>query len=221
MRGGADVVRGGTDVVRGRAHVVRGGAHVVRGRAHVVRSRAHVVRGGADVVRGKAHVVRGGARVVRGRARGEEQGSCGEGQGSCGEGWGSCGEGWECTILYVDVSCPCSVVIAKLDVLDTFKEIRIGVSYTLDGKPVEGMPGEAVVHGLSLSMSFTASFLNPRTPPLLHVHSLAVSAAAGGGGVPHPTGVVYLHCRSDKLCRSTSEGPGLCYEAAGVGGSAQ
>ena len=122
----------------------------------------------------------------------------------------------------MDVSCPCSVVIAKLDVLDTFKEIRIGVSYTLGGKPVEGMPGEAnVVHGLSLSMSFTASFLNPHTPSLLHVHSLAVSAAAGGGGVPHPTGVVHLHCRSDKLCRSTSEGPGLRYEAAGVGGSAQ
>lgn len=149
-------------------------------------------------------------------------GSQGEGQGSCGEGWGSCGEGWECTILYVGVSCPCSVVITKLDVLDTFKEIRIGVSYTLGGKPVEGMPGEAnVVHGLSLSMAFTASFLNPHTPSLLHVHSLAVSAAAGGGGVPHPTGVVHFHCRSDKLCRSTSEGPGLCYEAAGVGGSAQ
>ena len=97
---------------------------------------------------------------------GEGRCSCGEGWGSCGERWGSCGEGWECTILYVGVSCPCSVVITKLDVLDTFKEIRIGVSYTLGGKPVEGMPGEAnVVHGLSLSMSFTASFLNPHPLP--------------------------------------------------------
>lgn len=38
--------------------------------------------------------------------------------------------------------CPCSVVITKLDILDTFKEIKIGVAYTLGGKPVEGMPGE-------------------------------------------------------------------------------
>ena len=37
---------------------------------------------------------------------------------------------------------PCSIVITKLDILDTFKEIKIGVSYTLDGKPVESMPGE-------------------------------------------------------------------------------
>ena len=42
-----------------------------------------------------------------------------------------------------DLSVLCSVVITKLDILDTFKEIKIGVAYTLDGKPVEGMPGEA------------------------------------------------------------------------------
>ena len=55
--------------------------------------------------------------------------------------------------LVLGVSCPCSVVITKLDVLDTFKEIRIGVSYTLDGKPVEGMPGEASVCGGARTLS--------------------------------------------------------------------
>ena len=42
----------------------------------------------------------------------------------------------------VCVSCPCSVVISKLDVLDTFEEIKIGEAYILDGERVESMPGE-------------------------------------------------------------------------------
>ena len=33
------------------------------------------------------------------------------------------------------------IALTKLDVLDTFDEISIGVSYTLDGKELASMPG--------------------------------------------------------------------------------
>lgn len=80
-------------------------------------------------------------------SQGEGWGSWGEGQGSQGERWGSQGKGRDgvhyLSLWVYDLSAPHRVVITKLDILDTFKEIKIGVSYTLDGKPVESMPGEA------------------------------------------------------------------------------
>jgi len=35
-------------------------------------------------------------------------------------------------------------VLTKLDILDTMEEIKIGVSYKLDGKELKYMPGECV-----------------------------------------------------------------------------
>lgn len=35
-----------------------------------------------------------------------------------------------------------SINLTKLDVLDQLKEIKIGVAYKLDGKPLEAFPGE-------------------------------------------------------------------------------
>ena len=35
-------------------------------------------------------------------------------------------------------------MLTKLDILDTIEEIKLGVSYKLDGKVLESMPGEHV-----------------------------------------------------------------------------
>ena len=35
-------------------------------------------------------------------------------------------------------------MLTKLDILDTIEEIKLGVSYKLDGKVLESMPGECV-----------------------------------------------------------------------------
>lgn len=35
-----------------------------------------------------------------------------------------------------------SIAIAKLDVMDTLEEVKIGVAYRLDGKLLESMPRE-------------------------------------------------------------------------------
>ena len=35
-----------------------------------------------------------------------------------------------------------SVIITKLDVMDTFEEVKIGVQYKLDGKVLDSMPGK-------------------------------------------------------------------------------
>jgi adenylosuccinate synthase len=36
-----------------------------------------------------------------------------------------------------------ALAVTKLDVLDTFDEIRLGVSYTLDGAPLDAFPARA------------------------------------------------------------------------------
>ena len=41
-----------------------------------------------------------------------------------------------------EVCVSCSVCLTKLDILDDFDEMKVGVAYTIDGSPVEGMPGE-------------------------------------------------------------------------------
>ena len=35
----------------------------------------------------------------------------------------------------------CSIALSKLDILDTFEEVKIGVAYKLDGKNLESFPG--------------------------------------------------------------------------------
>jgi adenylosuccinate synthase len=35
-----------------------------------------------------------------------------------------------------------SICLTKLDILDDFDEVKVGVAYTIDGSPVEGMPAE-------------------------------------------------------------------------------
>ena len=35
-------------------------------------------------------------------------------------------------------------MLTKLDILDTIEEIKLGVSYKLDGKVLESMPGACV-----------------------------------------------------------------------------
>jgi len=37
-----------------------------------------------------------------------------------------------------------SLNLTKLDVLDGFKEIKVGTKYKLDGKEIEGFPGKRV-----------------------------------------------------------------------------
>ena len=37
-----------------------------------------------------------------------------------------------------------SLVIAKLDVLDTFEEVKIGISYKHKGKVLESFPGNVI-----------------------------------------------------------------------------
>lgn len=34
-----------------------------------------------------------------------------------------------------------SICLTKLDILDDFDEVKVGVAYKIDGNPVEGMPG--------------------------------------------------------------------------------
>lgn len=44
----------------------------------------------------------------------------------------------------VSVTTECSeysVCLTKLDILDNFDEVKVGVAYKIDGNPVEGMPG--------------------------------------------------------------------------------
>ena len=38
-----------------------------------------------------------------------------------------------------------SIAIAKLDIMDTLEEVKIGVAYKLDGKLLESMPREFTV----------------------------------------------------------------------------
>ncbi len=47
-----------------------------------------------------------------------------------------------------------SICLTKLDVLDTFEEVKIGTAYKLDGKTLDSLPGEA-----------TAAVLQQSTPP--------------------------------------------------------
>ena len=35
-----------------------------------------------------------------------------------------------------------SICLTKLDILDSFEEIKIGVAYKLDGKVLDSMPGQ-------------------------------------------------------------------------------
>lgn len=37
-----------------------------------------------------------------------------------------------------------SIALTKLDVLDTFDEVKIGVSYKLDGEELKSMPGKLI-----------------------------------------------------------------------------
>ena len=37
---------------------------------------------------------------------------------------------------------PYSIALTKLDILDTFKEVKIGVAYRVEGKLLENFPGE-------------------------------------------------------------------------------
>jgi len=37
-----------------------------------------------------------------------------------------------------------SLNLTKLDVLDGFKEIKVGTKYKLDGKEIEGFPGQCL-----------------------------------------------------------------------------
>lgn len=39
----------------------------------------------------------------------------------------------------------CSLVIAKLDILDTFEEVKIGVAYKHKGKLLESFPGKNII----------------------------------------------------------------------------
>ena len=43
-------------------------------------------------------------------------------------------------------------MLTKLDILDTIEEIKLGVSYKLDGKVLESMPGEHVCVSVCVSM---------------------------------------------------------------------
>ena len=48
-----------------------------------------------------------------------------------------------------------SIAITKLDILDTFDEIKIGVAYNLNGKKiVDSFPGNAHIHTNFLFMLF-------------------------------------------------------------------
>lgn len=38
-----------------------------------------------------------------------------------------------------------SICLTKLDILDTFEEVKVGVSYKLDGKILDSVPGETSV----------------------------------------------------------------------------
>ena len=35
----------------------------------------------------------------------------------------------------------CSLCLTKLDILDDFDEVKVGVAYMKNGTPIEGMPG--------------------------------------------------------------------------------
>lgn len=35
----------------------------------------------------------------------------------------------------------CRIALTKLDILDTLTEIKVGVAYTVDGKPLPSFPG--------------------------------------------------------------------------------
>ena len=45
------------------------------------------------------------------------------------------------SLLFVPLSSCYSIALSKLDVLDTFDEIKIGVAYKLNGKNLESFPG--------------------------------------------------------------------------------
>ena len=38
----------------------------------------------------------------------------------------------------------CSIALTKLDILDDFDEVKIGVSYRLNGQPISAIPGKWV-----------------------------------------------------------------------------
>lgn len=44
-------------------------------------------------------------------------------------------------MIFIGNFCFTSLVIAKLDVLDTFEEVKIGISYKHKGKVLESFPG--------------------------------------------------------------------------------
>ena len=35
-----------------------------------------------------------------------------------------------------------SIIVTKLDIMDTFEEVKIGIQYKLDGEVLDSMPGE-------------------------------------------------------------------------------
>ena len=55
----------------------------------------------------------------------------------------------------------CSICLTKLDILDDFDEVKVGVAYKIDGAPVEGMPCMECV--LLLSHALYISPSHPRS----------------------------------------------------------
>ena len=54
-------------------------------------------------------------------------------------------ERWEEeTVNFIAATPYYSICLTKLDILDDFDEIKIGVAYKLDGKTLESMPGTRV-----------------------------------------------------------------------------
>lgn len=45
-----------------------------------------------------------------------------------------------------------SLALTKLDILDTLSEIKVGVAYTVDGKPLDSFPGELFFSALGMNL---------------------------------------------------------------------
>lgn len=59
------------------------------------------------------------------------------------------------------MSCPLSIALTKLDILDVFSEIKVGMSYRVDKQMIPHFPGEresAVFYKCGFYFSFVCTF---------------------------------------------------------------
>lgn len=68
-----------------------------------------------------------------------------------------------------------SIALTKLDILDTLSDIKVGVAYAVDDKPLDSFPGEIYYLDLQECFFFFSAFLSSPSHVIWHWFSTAAN----------------------------------------------